>query len=210
MSNYQKHFNIWFKDIIESQYNTSNAGFVILMITFPLLERFIRSKRKIPYKQALEEKSSFFEELTIMFPALKENKRAKEFWTVYRHGILHQATFSVQDNKKNILPNGWLSGDTDAVEFHSDDSFWVNPAKFAQIVINAIEEEPQYFEALNSSTGLSPLASAQTNSDGFYGTTSPFKISSLNSERQPITYELDDNNDNGIKISYDREKKFNK
>jgi hypothetical protein len=192
MNTNKDNFNLWFKDIIESFKGNENAGFAILMITFPLLERFIRSKKEIPYNKDLN--PSFYEELTTIFHALKDNKIAKDFWTVYRHGILHQASFSLQDRKGNTLPDAWLSGDTDDIEIHPDGSFWINPVKFSQKVIDAIQKEFKYFEALNPKISYTPIASAQTSKDGIYGTASVMQRvpPAISNRSGPITISIDD------------------
>lgn len=167
MSPHKENFNFWFRDIIQSLYKNENAGFAILMLTFPLLERYLRSKSSITYDKNLSDDAH--RELMGLFPALNTIKDAREFWTVYRHGILHQATFSPYNIKGHNMPDGWLSGNTEAIEIHSNGAFWVNPVKFAEHVINTINKEFLIFEALGVA-GIHQLASVRTNADGFYET----------------------------------------
>ncbi len=167
MTENKENFKHWFYNIIQSLYGNENAGFAILMITFPLLERYLRSKSGVTYDKNLRD--AFYEKLIKLFPVLKENKNATDFWTIYKNGILHQATFSPQNRKGDKMPTGWLSGDTEAIEIHSNGSFLVNPVKFAEIVIVAIDEDFVTFEGSNSH-GYPPLAKEQKTPDGFDGT----------------------------------------
>jgi hypothetical protein len=44
MDCHKKNFEVWYKAILEGLYSNRNAGFVILMVAFPLLERYLREK----------------------------------------------------------------------------------------------------------------------------------------------------------------------
>ena len=44
MNDTQERFTMWFKKPLEGLYEDPNAGFVILIATLPLLERFLREK----------------------------------------------------------------------------------------------------------------------------------------------------------------------
>jgi hypothetical protein len=167
MNTHKENFKHWFCDIIQSLYKNENAGFAILMLTFPLLERYLRSKSGITYDKNFSD--ACYKELIELFPVLKDNKNAATFWIVYRHGILHQATFSPQNRKGDNMPDGWLSGDTEAIEIHSNGSLWLNPVKFAEVVIAKIYRDFSTFEASNSS-GHPPLATARKSPEGFNGT----------------------------------------
>lgn len=167
MPNHKDNFILWFRNIIEALYPNEDAGFSLLMLTFPLLERYLRSKSNTSPSDPLGD--SFYNELVKLFTALRGNGFAKKFWQVYRNGILHQATLS-QQNKKGIkMPNGWLSGEKRDIEIDSSDAFWVNPVEFAKHVMDAIDKDFSYFEAQNTAEHH-PLAIAQTASDGSHGT----------------------------------------
>jgi len=163
----KEHFRLWFRDIIESLYHNKNAGFVLLMITFPLLERYLRSKSGIN-EGILDDR--FYSELRILFPVLKANDIAKIFWQVYRNGVLHQDTLSQRDIKGNLMPCAWLSGNCKDVEIDSSDAFHVNPVEFAKRVIDVIEKDFSNFEAANSLYHPLPIVKKMPN--GFDGTTS--------------------------------------
>jgi hypothetical protein len=159
-------FKIWFCEFIEDLYEKRNAGFAILMLTFPLLERYLRAKSKTPEKSGLGE--PFYTELVILFPVLKDNSMAKEFWQVYRNGILHQVTLSAEDNKGTKMPGGWLSGDKKDIEVDASNAFWVNPVDFAKKVIGIIDKDFSNFEARDSQAHQ--LAKEQITPDGYDGT----------------------------------------
>jgi hypothetical protein len=161
------NFKLWFCEIIEALYEKEHAGFPLLMLTFPLLERYIRSKSATNEAGALKE--PFFNELRKLFPVLKDNDMARKFWHVYRNGILHQATLSQRKSRKDIqMPGGWLSGIRKDVEIDSNGAFWVNPVEFAKHVINVIDKDFSNFEATSFSDH--PLATAQKAPDGSHGT----------------------------------------
>jgi hypothetical protein len=166
MNTHKGNFKRWFSDIIKSLYKNENAGFPILMITFPLLERYLRSKSGTSASSSLGE--PFYDELVNLFPVLKDTKIANEFWQIYRNGILHQATLSQRNRKDIKMPDGWLSGDKKDIEIDSRGTFWVNPVEFAKQVIDAIDKDFVNFEA----RGISghPLATAQKTPDGSHGT----------------------------------------
>jgi hypothetical protein len=48
MSDSRENFDAWFVNVLESLYPRREAGFVILMIAFPLLERYLRQRVGLP------------------------------------------------------------------------------------------------------------------------------------------------------------------
>lgn len=162
MNTHKANFKHWFSDIIESLYENENAGFPILMLTFPLLERYLRSKSKT-YEKSF--KKPFYNELLNLFPALNNRSNAESFWEIYRHGILHQATLS---QKKKPLKKMWLSSFKKEAILCENDSFYVNPVEFAKHVIDIINKDFSNYEAFGNSSH--PLATQQIIIDGFNGT----------------------------------------
>jgi len=148
MDCHKKNFEFWYKAILEGLYSNSNAGFVILMVAFPLLERYLREKSGV-HDGKLND--IFHNKLASVFPELKSQKDARHFWHVYRNGLLHQVTFS-QKNRQGIkMPDGWVSNDGAAVSLDSNSDFWVHPSNFAKRVIDTIEKDFATFEAQHSS-----------------------------------------------------------
>jgi len=162
----KENFKKWFRDIIENLYKYEHGGFVLLMIAFPLLERYLRSKSGTDEDKKLGE--DFYRELVKLFPVLKDNDCAKNFWQVYRNGILHQATLSEQSRKGIRMPDGWLSGETNDIKIDPQNAFRVNPVKFAKRVIDIIDNDFSTYEAL--SLRASGLPKVQIMSSGSYGT----------------------------------------
>ncbi|MDI6741957.1 MAG: hypothetical protein QMD11_04370 [Smithella sp.] len=162
MSTHKENFKHWFSDTIESLYENENAGFPILMLTFPLLERYLRSKSQT-YEKSL--KKPFYNELLNLFPTLTDRTNAESFWEIYRHGILHQATLS---QKKNHIDKIWISNYKKDAIFYEKNVFYVNPVEFAKKVIDIINNDFPNYEALEHSSH--PLATKQIIIDGFNGT----------------------------------------
>src|SRR3989338_816269 len=92
------NFRAWYSIILEGLYSNQDAGFPILMISFPLLERYLREKSGV-HEGNLND--SFYSELQNIIPALTSLDLAKQFWHVYRNGLLNQVTLSRQD--RNFL-----------------------------------------------------------------------------------------------------------
>jgi hypothetical protein len=153
MTTHRENFKAWYIDVLTSLYPSRDAGFAILMIAFPLLERYLRQKLQLQPHAPLQD--SFYEQLAKILPQLPDRQTAKNFWQVYRNGILHEVTLSKQNRSGSQMPVGWLSHDKPMVSIESDGSFWINPVLFSQHVIQTIETNFPVFEGVASSK--SPL-----------------------------------------------------
>jgi len=60
MSKHVGNFKSWFLDVLGDLYKNGEAGFVILMIAFPLLERYLREKSRVHEGRKLTE--AFYDE----------------------------------------------------------------------------------------------------------------------------------------------------
>lgn len=129
-------------------YNQPDSGFPILMIAIPLLERYLRQKSSV-FEAKLPENSPFYVELASLFPALNVSGRAREFWHVFRNGILHQATLSERTQKGTVMPEGWLGNCANPVEFNQGE-IWINPVAFAETVLKVIEADFSTFQGRGS------------------------------------------------------------
>ena len=147
MDCHKKNFEVWYKAILEWLYSNRDAGFVILMVAFPLLERYLREKSRVQDRNL---NNGSYNELASVFPELKSQKDARNFWHVYRNGLLHQVAFSKKNRKGIKLPDGWVSNDVAAISKDSNGDFWVHPAEFAKRVIDTIEKDFATFEAQHS------------------------------------------------------------
>ena len=130
--------------VLESLYPNRDAGFVIVMVALPLLERYLRQKAGLAPQANLSD--VFYDELLRLLPELQTPAKAKEFWQVYRNGLLHEVTFSLQTRGGTAMPVGWLSHDRPRISIEPDGSFWLNPVDFAKTVVAVIEADFTTFE----------------------------------------------------------------
>lgn len=142
-----ENFNLWYKQFLTELSKNGDAGFVILMTAFPLLERYLRQKSGV-FEGDLNQ--SFYSQLRIVFPVFRNNDEAKEFWHIYRNGLLHQVALSQRNRHGINMHAAWLSNNADTLIIDTNGDFWVNPAKFARKVVETIEGDFSTFEALNS------------------------------------------------------------
>ena len=77
------NFLKWFKEPLHCLYKNDDAGFVILIISLPILERYLRQKSGV-YEGKLN--SQFYGAFLKMFPSIKNEGIARRFWDVYRNG----------------------------------------------------------------------------------------------------------------------------
>src|SRR6266850_1397405 len=145
MSANRENFDCWFKNILEPLYEQPGAGFAILMIALPLLERYLREKSKTRESRNL--KPCFYVEFREVFP-VPTVEVARQFWQVYRHGLLHQAAPKQSDQKKVV----WMSSNHQALEYDSSGHFYVNAVEFARKVIQTIEAHFETFEGPGSAS----------------------------------------------------------
>jgi hypothetical protein len=146
------NFKAWYADVLEGLHANRNAGIPAFMITLPLLERYLRLKSGLTPKEDID--STFRANLIDLFPALRDDQVAKNFWTVFRHGFLHQATLSGKTKAGDQLPAASLTHDIpDPVWIEPDGSFIVNPVSFSRAVVSAIE---QYFPTFVGETSEAP------------------------------------------------------
>jgi hypothetical protein len=148
MSTHRANFDAWYKAVLDRLYPHRDAGFAILLIAFPLLERYFRQKVGLTSDQNLSD--AFFDELAQLFPTLKTGATARNFWQIYRNGLLHEITLSRQARSGTAMPVGWVSHDKPLITIESDGSMWINPVEFAQTVVATIDANFATFEASTS------------------------------------------------------------
>ncbi len=149
------NFKSWFADVLVKLFPDRNNGFAILMIAFPLLERYIRQKVGLTPKQDLSDDS--IDELLKLYPELKSRQVARQFWQVYRNGLLHEVTLSRTNRKGSTMPVGWISHDRQIISIEPDGSFWIHPVIFAERVIEAINADFTTFQGHSSTTSALPI-----------------------------------------------------
>jgi hypothetical protein len=148
MNELRQNYVRWFQDVVRTMYSQGDSGFAILMISIPLLERYLRQKSGTYESLRLE--SPFYAELSRVFPSLSSELHAKEFWHVFRNGLLHQATLSRATARGVQMPAGVLSADAPAVGLDQAGTYLVNPRKFADRVFEVIDGDFAVFEATGS------------------------------------------------------------
>lgn len=131
LSQNRKDFEAWFVAVLTPLMLDPNAGFVLAMVAFPLLERYLRRRSNAAPKQA-----AFQEALLAFLPELRSRDNAVKFWSSYRHGMLH--------NVKLEQDRDWLSYDSDIVRVDAD-RLWMNPRLFVRRVVEAIDTDFETF-----------------------------------------------------------------
>ncbi|MEK7992824.1 MAG: hypothetical protein AAB403_03365 [Planctomycetota bacterium] len=158
MATNRENFKSWYAEVLHMLYPRREAGFVILMVAFPLLERYLRQRLQLPPQSTLQD--PFFDELVRFFPELQARTTARDFWQVYRNGLLHEVTLSRQNRSRNQMPVGWLSHDIPkTISCEPDGSFWIHPVRFAERVVQIIEADFTTFDG--PPTSPSPLPTVQ-------------------------------------------------
>jgi hypothetical protein len=169
-----KNFTSWFSEVIATLYPRRETGFAIILITFPLLERYLR-QRQCP---SMDLDDRHMDDLVKLFPELTARPVAWEFWKAYRHGLLHKLTFNTKDKQGRALPIGGLTHDIPETIRRLQDGFWVNPVKFSQAVLSAIEADfPTFAQDRNGEYALprvTPLPRNQLSTTVSYGTNYPY------------------------------------
>lgn len=140
--NYDNFVN-WFKEPLISLYNNEHAGFAIVMLSLPVLERYLREKSGVCEKKNLDER--FYKEFLKMFPSVKDTPSVRTFWRVYRHGLLHQATLRADGTVISAAVHGGAA----EIEFDGK-VFTVSPVKFSEYVVKTIEGDFGTYEGPGS------------------------------------------------------------
>jgi hypothetical protein len=132
----REEFARWFKNPIESLQKNIDCGIILMMISFPLIERYLRTKSGLKYQSKYTK--SFYEEFHLIFNEISVNE-SKLFWIAYRHGLLHQATM----NNSQITCS--LSRSVEKIIYYEDKNlFLVNPFIFSKKVIDTIYDSANF------------------------------------------------------------------
>ena len=139
-----KDYRHWFVNIVKDMYPKRDAGLVILITAFPLLERYIREKADILPTENFLKKGG--EALFKIFPELLSTDNAEKFWKIFRHGLLHQVTFFSRDIRGIALPGSCVTHDIPVViNVEADGVFVLHPVLFAKRVLDLIESDFEMF-----------------------------------------------------------------
>ena len=145
-------FNIWFVkplEILKAEIGP-DAGWVALMVTLPLYERWIRAKLKT--EAATTHKGNgdkARDELIWKDLGLDNIEQAQTFWSVMRDGISHSAMPRIGDSRKQKKadnPRYVLHTKCSAFpvfgEYDGKPIIYINPWKFADHVIQLLKDQP--------------------------------------------------------------------
>ena len=139
--NLAQKFQLWYKEPIETLIaKDEHTGFAVLMLALPILERYLRQKLAITEDRLPE---PFHDEMVRLFPEFKNQKNAKRFWKIYRHGLLHQATLQSVDGSSIAFVHNAVP----VLECSVDGrTFGLSPNRFASKVLSIIESDLSTFE----------------------------------------------------------------
>jgi len=146
-----KNFVNWFKKPLASLYKNNDAGFIILMATFPLLERYLRQKSGL--KEAPKLNDDFYKAFIKIFPIVSTLDTAKIIWQLFRNGLLHQATPKIKIRTGDTVLEVGAYDDTNEIDISYNKSEWkvkISPTKFSIKVISIIENDFPTFESPGS------------------------------------------------------------
>jgi hypothetical protein len=159
MNTNEQNFLKWYKFPLEQLYKNSDAGFAIMILSLPLLERYLREKSRT-FELPLS--AAFFQECIKVFPPLGTEQRANKFWRACRHGLLHQVTFK-QGKTDESLPKIALTGNTIEMQYiEKEEIFCLNPVWFSKKIIGLIEADFSTFEGTSSLNHKLPQVSSLT------------------------------------------------
>lgn len=125
-------FQYWYAEPIEILLKNEHAGFAVMTLTLPILERYLRHKLNIPSAKLTPD---FHAEIDRLIPEFKKVPTS-EFWSNYRNGLLHQAT--VQGHYTFLKDDG-------PIVSYWNGRFGVSPTKFARRVLSIVSADIDTF-----------------------------------------------------------------
>lgn len=129
----REDFESWYGQPLAQLMKNEHAGFPIVMIAFPLLERLLRQQSRSEPNTPLFNRS-----LVAVIPELQSEDHANLFWAVFRHGLLHNVALSRETHG--------LSHSKPIVEVWPNGKVWLNPNLFAERVLTTVRENFAVFE----------------------------------------------------------------
>lgn len=179
MTDDRENFRQQFREPIELLIRRRQSHFTLMMITLPLLERLLRGRCHLKDRGRLND--SFHRELLKVFPPLQNVQGAKTFWQCFRHGILHQAAFSLKRVRgkadfSGIIGFECLSGAAVVLRRSGHPEHIVcivDPIVFARNVLSEVENDFETFRSAESSKH--PIALVENASGGIYSLVIPLK-----------------------------------
>jgi hypothetical protein len=160
-------FQRWFKRPLADLYNNPDAGFIVLITTLPLIERYLREKTN-NHQEHLQD--DFHAALVQMLPNLSDIPTSRKFWKLYRHGMLHRASLKLEADVLEVgidertAAHGIVTVSYDAQGY----KFRIAAVEFSKLVIETIENDFTTFAGDNSGTNPLMMTSA-----GYSGSKKP-------------------------------------
>jgi hypothetical protein len=134
-----------------------DGAFAVMMLTLPLAERYFREKVGIGDATL---NSAFHLEFANAFNINEQISR--DFWQVYRNGLMHQATLSKVNRNGITMPRGLMTLKTAAtphsINFDSTtNEFAVLPKELSEEVIKIIRNDFLTFESQGNVRNPAPI-----------------------------------------------------
>jgi hypothetical protein len=148
MDEHLQNFRAWYVSVLQSLYPIRDTGLATMLVSFPLLERYLRQKNRRTPSDKLNPQC--METLRQIFSVLPDAATATKFWSVYRNGLLHRATLSLRTEGGRVLPDSLTHDISVPVQIEPDGSFVVHPKLFSEIVVRTIEADFQTFAGTGS------------------------------------------------------------
>lgn len=162
-------FQKWFVEILE-ELSRMRAGFPIMLIALPILERYLR---EVSGNAEDNLDDDFYRSLIEILPEVRSIDQAKLFWHTYRNGLLHQLTFSLRDRKGKAMPPACITFDQEvAIVVLDQGQFSVNPILFSQRVTAEILDNYEQMAGNQSPNHPKPFVFNPTTNSSFTGTAS--------------------------------------
>ena len=166
MNENRANFEKWFKGPLNTLYKNIDAGFIIVIISLPILERYLRQKSRLYEKTKYSR--DFYKEFMEIFPSVTSITTARKFWRIYRHGLLHQATLKKESSVMTVTAGVHDSASEITYSYDSNgEQFVVSPKKFSERVISTIESDFDTYEGKGSSSHTLPEVLQGTGISGY-------------------------------------------
>lgn len=169
MTENRTNFEVWYKESLAILYDREEAGFPILMITFPLLDRYLAKVVSSGQQPSTDDA------LLKIFSELNDLPTAKLFWNVSRNSLLHDVSLSRPNRRNNQTPLAWVTHDKCNISIDQDGNFWINPVDFSKRVVQTIEADFSTFEGKQKEW---PLPTVQTEKES--RRSGPVQVGSVN------------------------------
>lgn len=154
-------FDQWYATPLKYLNVYEHGGFAVLMISLPLAERYFREKSGCNERISLTD--SFYDEFIKVFTNLSRSD-AQSFWKIYRHGLLHQATFKKDTSPGVISPAPWITSAQHSSQAiitinHTTNEIIVLTKEFSEKILSTIKSDFPSFLAPGAPNHPTPIVS---------------------------------------------------